>query len=1215
MKKFDAFKKVGLACLIVCISSCGSKISLDTIRKNTSAPSSIPPAVISSNVIVSEEAGSSFFEVKLDHSYSQEMTVKYSLTYPVAEKVEDFSISDDAGTLTFSPGETTKTIPVTFHNDKFPENSEVITLTLSEASVGSITNETTTMTITDSDSGLFGADVNSLNQITGPSHAPEYKFSFRNTLLVDPSGAGGAYTTIQSAVNAATPGSQILLNTGVYPETVSLASLGNTNEDPIIIKANVGQTPIISGADEVPSSSITNLNTDGEESGTYVDSFESGNLGGFTSTVTTGNSAGVVEDSANSYMGTHAIELAFGGTTSQAYVNKSSFTDWDRYGSGGNEYHARVMFKLNSVFALEAAFPSRGLVVFKTESTGNDPHQFNVAIFSTADPEVFTIRLLSGTTVLSGSANITRGSWVRLQVYYKKSSGADGIARMSINGNIVANVTNHTFADPHDRYRMGSSFAAGGSIAIPAAGSKIYFDNHRIEESDLIPAPVDEVAQTIYEDGFETNLSAYNSTASGGNGSVISSSLFWDGANAARMTFAGSSAHNSLKKSFTSTSNDIYARVAFRLNANFDLSDDAAKVSSPSSTNEITKEFDLLSLSDSTGAIKRLKVSLLKRGSKYFIIGKMLNIKKDKSGPFLSWTLDSDIQNYLLIYKGHSGEIKKSTWNTIELRYAGDRSLEGGVELWLNGVSIASNINRSSQKYDGLSTKDLKVGTVELGSGSDNNTGVSAAVSMQTTAPISGSIIDFDGLKVTAGAPAGFMASGASPTVYQYTYLAPGVNESAPATVIIGDDVLTPVSELGALAPGTFYTDTLNRKVAFRLDNDAVLSGQKVYSGRRNYVFNIQNSSNIIFQNLKLQGGNNEEVGCFHMARSLGIKIIGNTVRGCNGAAVRVQDIWNASSRSSDILISGNTFKDNGKIFGGGVRLDQMGDTKILNNYFSSSIGNGIDVACAYSDGGSSNLTTNFCKNIIIARNVFAESIESAIYLTSNIYNSRIYSNIITGARESGYAIQTTNGVWRNSGGSGLHIARGGHNNYVYNNLIYNIDRASIALRAAVTDNVIFNNTTAESGIYIFSSGASIDFQRDYNEVNGAHNDPTKNNKSYNNIYSYTYSTNACVDIEGYNAGSAPIGSAIPNGVDVDNMSDHNIFYNCARLGKYNSTSYTDLATFVTATTNGATQAAREGNSQIYSGTLFTDYSTSNYVLDPGAVFTKIPFDTRTYIP
>lgn len=1212
MKNLDIFKRVGLACLMIFISSCGGKISLNILQKK-STPSSVPPVVSSSNIIVSEEAGSSAFEVKLSHSYLQEMTVKYSLAYPVAEKVEDFSVSADTGILTFSPGETTKTIPVTFHNDKFSENSEVLTVTLSEASTGSIANETATMTITDSDSGLFGADVNSLNQITGPTHAPEYKFTSQNTLIVDPAGVGGAHTTIQSAVNAATPGTQILINTGFYPETVSLASLGDSNEDPIIIKANVGQTPVISGADEVSSSSIFNLNTDGEESGNYIEGFESGSLGGFAATVSAGNTALVVEDGANSYLGTHAVQLAFGGTTSQAMVY-DSFSDWGRFGSGGNEYHARVMFKLNSTFALEASL-TKGLVVFRTETNGvGATSQFTAKIFPTADPDVFTINFLHGTTILAGSANISRDSWVRLEVYYKKSSGADGIARMNINGTNVVNVTNHTFAQAHDRYRIGSSANAGSTVAIPVAGSLIYFDNHRIEETDLIPAPVDAVTQTIYEDGFETNLAAYTSSASGGNGSTISSSSYWDGANAVRMTFSGSSAHNSLKKSFTPTSNDIYARVAFRLNSAFDLSDDATKVSSPGSTNEITKELDLMSLSDSNGDIKRLKVSLLKRAGKYFIVGKILSIK-DESESFLSWAVDGDIQNYLLIYKGHGGEIKKDIWNTIELRYAGDRVAEGGVELWLNGVSIASNINRSSQKYDGLSTKDLIVDTVELGSGADNNTGVSLAVSMQTNAPTNGSMIDFDGLKITVGAPSGFMASGVSPRFYQYSYSAPGVNEADPATVIIGDDVLSPVAEIGAVAPGTFYVDTLNRKVIFRLDNDATLSGQKVYSGRRHYVFNIQNSANIVLQNLKIQGGNNEERGCFHMATSVGIKIIGNTVKGCNGAAVRVQDIWNAASRSSDILISGNNFVENGKVFGGGVRLDQMGDIKILNNYFSSSIGNGVDVACAYTDGGNSNLTTNFCKNIIIARNVFAESIESAIYLTSNIYNSRIYSNIISGARESGYAIQTTNGVWRSSGGSGLHIARGGHDNYIYNNLIHTVDRAAIALRAAAIDNIIFNNTTAESGNYVFTSGSSVDFQRDYNEANGAHNDPTKNNKSYNNIYSYTYSSNACVDLEGYNAGSVPAGSAIPNGVDVDNMSDHNIFYNCARLGKYNSTSYTDLVTFVTATTSGSTYAAREGNSQVYSGTLFTDASNRNYVMSPGVVFTTVPFDIKAYIP
>jgi hypothetical protein len=76
VKKLDVFKKIGLTCLIISLSSCGGKIFLNTLKKNTSTPSSVPLTVQSLNIIVSEEAGSSAFEVKLDHSYAQVMTVK-----------------------------------------------------------------------------------------------------------------------------------------------------------------------------------------------------------------------------------------------------------------------------------------------------------------------------------------------------------------------------------------------------------------------------------------------------------------------------------------------------------------------------------------------------------------------------------------------------------------------------------------------------------------------------------------------------------------------------------------------------------------------------------------------------------------------------------------------------------------------------------------------------------------------------------------------------------------------------------------------------------------------------------------------------------------------------------------------------------------------------------------------------------------------------------
>jgi parallel beta-helix repeat protein len=378
-------------------------------------------------------------------------------------------------------------------------------------------------------------------------------------------------------------------------------------------------------------------------------------------------------------------------------------------------------------------------------------------------------------------------------------------------------------------------------------------------------------------------------------------------------------------------------------------------------------------------------------------------------------------------------------------------------------------------------------------------------------------------------------------------------------------------------------------------------------------VIFVQDSNNIIIKDLSILAGNDEELGCIQVENSNEIKIEGNIIRSCDGPGVRVKDEWNAATRSSEIRIAGNSFYDNGKVFGGGIRLDHVGDVIVENNLFDSVVGNGLTADCLYDDGGNFNLETNFCTGYVIRRNLFNKALESSVYLTSATHDSSVYSNVFKNARESCYAIQTTNGAWRSSGGSGLHITRGGHDNVVYNNLIYDIDRAGISLRAAVFDNVFFNNTISDTGRYIVAGGASVDYQRDYNEVNVAHNEPVRDNLGVNNIFSNTYGTSPCLDLDGYNAGSPPAGSSIPNGADTTNVSNSNVFFNCARVGKFNASSQVTLANLQSVTS--AAGLARETLSQEFTVTLFVDYLGFDFRKDPSANFSATPTDIKAYLP
>jgi hypothetical protein len=89
-----------------------------------------PSELAVSALTVSESAGSANFTVTLTPASSQVVTVNFSTTDGTAMAGLDYS-AVSGGTVTFNPGETSKSAPVTILDDSLAEGNETFTLTLS----------------------------------------------------------------------------------------------------------------------------------------------------------------------------------------------------------------------------------------------------------------------------------------------------------------------------------------------------------------------------------------------------------------------------------------------------------------------------------------------------------------------------------------------------------------------------------------------------------------------------------------------------------------------------------------------------------------------------------------------------------------------------------------------------------------------------------------------------------------------------------------------------------------------------------------------------------------------------------------------------------------------------------------------------------------------------------------------------------------------------
>jgi VCBS repeat-containing protein len=116
----------------------------------------------------SESAGAASITVELSAASGRTVTVNYATSDGTATSPADYTAA--SGTLTFTPGQTSRTIPVTVVNDSVSETSETVGLTLSAPSNASLGASTHTLTIDDDDSPpqvLFDVTTSSFSESAG----------------------------------------------------------------------------------------------------------------------------------------------------------------------------------------------------------------------------------------------------------------------------------------------------------------------------------------------------------------------------------------------------------------------------------------------------------------------------------------------------------------------------------------------------------------------------------------------------------------------------------------------------------------------------------------------------------------------------------------------------------------------------------------------------------------------------------------------------------------------------------------------------------------------------------------------------------------------------------------------------------------------------------------------------------------------------------------
>lgn len=191
------------------------------------------PSVSIANKTFPESAGSSTsFSVTLSSASARMVTLSYSTSDGTAEEGKDYTAT--SGSLTFNPGETAKTIPVTITSDTLDEADETFTVTLRNAVNATIPTDEATGTITDDDAApmLSILDKTVTEGNAGTANAAfTVKLSAASGLEVKVNYLTSNGTALAASDYLTTQG-QLIFSPGQLTQTINVPVKGDAQDEP-----------------------------------------------------------------------------------------------------------------------------------------------------------------------------------------------------------------------------------------------------------------------------------------------------------------------------------------------------------------------------------------------------------------------------------------------------------------------------------------------------------------------------------------------------------------------------------------------------------------------------------------------------------------------------------------------------------------------------------------------------------------------------------------------------------------------------------------------------------------------------------------------------------------------------------------------------------------------------------------------------------------------
>ena len=189
------------------------------------------PSATVEDISVSEDGSEAVFTITLDNPSSKEISIDYSTADGTAIEGEDYEAV--TGTITFAPGETTKTIAVALLGDSIDEFNESFTLNLDNPTNVVVTDSQATVTLSDDDNApnVSVADVTITEGDDGTTNA-SFTISLDNAsgkeIDINYSTADG--TAIAGTDYIATEG-KVTFAPGETTKTVEVAVLGDNLDE------------------------------------------------------------------------------------------------------------------------------------------------------------------------------------------------------------------------------------------------------------------------------------------------------------------------------------------------------------------------------------------------------------------------------------------------------------------------------------------------------------------------------------------------------------------------------------------------------------------------------------------------------------------------------------------------------------------------------------------------------------------------------------------------------------------------------------------------------------------------------------------------------------------------------------------------------------------------------------------------------------------------